>query len=542
MRAPLLFIILIAFVLRIYQLDTHISAAYGDEVAIAYNAYSILQTDRDEFGVWFPLQFESWGDQKNPVYIYLVSVFQIFFGMNLWSVRLPSVLAGVLAVYLTYLTSYKLFHLTNLTKYAIPVGLVSAALLCINPWHLHISRGGYEANLALTLGLLVLNYFLDFLQHGRLHLRQYFAICLFSILGIYTYYTTKMFLPLFLLLLIVWGYILVRSQTKFLRIRYFRNTFNLLITVFVFSLPFIFLALFYNGQSRFNSINIFSHPDVSNRVIEERSFWRGPNWLGELVTNKATIWARDLQYYFFDNLNPVYLYSQGDSTLRYTIGNHGVFYPIEFPFLLLGLAALFSHHKKLWLLLIAWWLIAILPTSLVGKAYSLRSLAVLPVPLIFTSFGIVWLYYYLHQHLSRISARLFAGSFCLLFAVYISYFALRYAYAYPTYAYYWYDGMIKDMLDHAKSREHEFDQIYITRHYGKTELYYAFYRQVSPAQYQSLSQSTEPTQIGKYVFTDTNTQRDFKGSTLILAAPNSSEGTAFLAQDDGRILFRIVEK
>jgi hypothetical protein len=350
-----------------------------------------------------------------------------------------------------------------------------------------------------------------------------------------------MFLPLFLLLLITWGYFLLRSQANFLCLNYLRQTSGILVTVFIFSLPFIFLAIFYNGQSRFNSINIFSNPDVAKRVIEERSFWRGPSWLGELVTNKAAIWARDLQYYFLDNLNPLFLYSQGDSTLRYTIGNHGVFYPIEFPFLLLGFAVLFSRHKKLWLLLIAWWFIAILPTSLVGKAYSLRSLAVLPVPLIFTSFGIVWLYHYLHQHLFKNSARLFAVSSCMLFSIYISYFVLRYAYAYPTYAYYWYDGMIKDMLDYAKSREHEFDQIYITRHYGKTELYYAFYRQFPPTKYQ-VFQKDKPTRLGKYFFTDVNVQQDFDVRTLILTSPNSSEGKAFLAQDDGRILFRIVEK
>jgi len=57
-------ILILASALRLLFLNTHMPALYGDEIAIGYNAYSILKTGRDEFGKFMPLQFQSWGDQK----------------------------------------------------------------------------------------------------------------------------------------------------------------------------------------------------------------------------------------------------------------------------------------------------------------------------------------------------------------------------------------------------------------------------------------------------------------------------------------------
>lgn len=67
----LVVVVLLAFFLRFYQLGETPVALNIDEVAIGYNAYSILQTGKDEFGKVLPVVFRSYDDFKPPLLIYL---------------------------------------------------------------------------------------------------------------------------------------------------------------------------------------------------------------------------------------------------------------------------------------------------------------------------------------------------------------------------------------------------------------------------------------------------------------------------------------
>lgn len=555
-------IIILASVIRLLNLDTHIAAAYGDEVAIAYNAYSILKTGRDEFSEFMPLQFKSWGDQKNPVYVYTLSLIQIIFGINAFSVRLPSAISGIFAVLLTYLITKQLLARTSdnqnstLTE---SVALLAALLLAVNPWHLHISRGGYEANMALTFGLAAL-YFL--LRHDAIKstTQRFFTLpmtlaLIVASLGLYTYYTTKMFLPLFFILFWLWLLISNALYPQIKQSYYLKQGLLSLIILALASLPFAYLAVFSSGQARFTSINIFANPEVASRVIEERGYWQGPEWLERLVINKPVMWARDFTHYLFDNLGSLYWYIFGDNTLRYTIGNHGVFYTIEAPFFLLGLCFLFQRNKKLTLFLVVWLLFAVIPTALVGKSYSLRSLALLPVPMIITAYGVVHSYLYLKNILQRFpyasATTMFHRStwvfIAFIFVLMTGNFLARYAYAYPTYGYYWYDGAIKDALDYAQSQQSEIDYVVVSDQFGKTELYYAFYKKLDPSHYQIASQQKisfaekELVQLDNYYFgtVDINKLPTDGKTYLVIAPPNTIGGLQIKAKDDNRALYDV---
>ena len=141
----LLFLIFsIAFILRFYRLGEIPNGLYQDETAIGYNAYSILQTGRDEYGNFFPLYFKSFGDWKLPVYIY-TDVFSVkFFGLSPFSVRLPSALFGFLTVIVLFIFVKRLAKNDNLA-------LFSSFLLAINPWHIHYSRATFETSISLFL-------------------------------------------------------------------------------------------------------------------------------------------------------------------------------------------------------------------------------------------------------------------------------------------------------------------------------------------------------------------------------------------------------
>ena len=94
----LVFIFVIAFAVRFYEFGLLPDGLSQDESSIGYNAYSILQTGKDEYGKEFPVSFKAFGEYKLPGYIYLSVPSIAVFGTTPIGVRLPSALFGFLTV------------------------------------------------------------------------------------------------------------------------------------------------------------------------------------------------------------------------------------------------------------------------------------------------------------------------------------------------------------------------------------------------------------------------------------------------------------
>src|SRR3989344_6040859 len=101
---PIIAVVAIAVALRLIKLGSSPIGFNDDEAAFGYNAYSLLTTARDEWGRLLPFPvFESFGDWKLVLYLYLAVISQFFFGLNEFATRFPSALFGVFAVFATYL-------------------------------------------------------------------------------------------------------------------------------------------------------------------------------------------------------------------------------------------------------------------------------------------------------------------------------------------------------------------------------------------------------------------------------------------------------
>ena len=75
----ILFILLLAFFLRIYGIDTNPKSMYGDELTLVYDTYSLLKTGQDQTGQAWPLFF-SMGGGRPAGYIYATIPFTAIFG------------------------------------------------------------------------------------------------------------------------------------------------------------------------------------------------------------------------------------------------------------------------------------------------------------------------------------------------------------------------------------------------------------------------------------------------------------------------------
>jgi 4-amino-4-deoxy-L-arabinose transferase-like glycosyltransferase len=134
-RLPLLVVAVLVCGLALYtvRLRHNPPGFYIDESSIAYNAHTVSQTGRDEFGEAWPLFFRAFGDYKNPVYIYLLAALFKLFGPGIFTARLVSAIAGVVAAALTGLLAARISRRRD-------VGLLVVASALLTPWLFEMSR------------------------------------------------------------------------------------------------------------------------------------------------------------------------------------------------------------------------------------------------------------------------------------------------------------------------------------------------------------------------------------------------------------------
>src|SRR3989304_5556309 len=167
----LIVILVAASFLRLWRLDSIPPHLTPDEATLGYNAFSILKTGRDEYGALLPIIFKSFGDYKPGFYIYTAIPSVFILGLNEVSVRLPSALAGVVAVCLLYLIIKEIWKDTRLS-------LLGSFLLAVNPWHIYFSRGAWEINLSLTITLVGIYLFFKSLKKNKYLIASVFFFAL----------------------------------------------------------------------------------------------------------------------------------------------------------------------------------------------------------------------------------------------------------------------------------------------------------------------------------------------------------------------------
>ena len=126
----LIFIFLIAFILRFWDLGSNPPSLDWDEASLGYNAYSILKTGKDEYGNFLPLSIRSFGDYKPPLYTYLTTIPVAIFGLNEFSTRFISALFGTFTVIVGYFLVKQLFPNKSPTFYLLSFTWRSARSEC----------------------------------------------------------------------------------------------------------------------------------------------------------------------------------------------------------------------------------------------------------------------------------------------------------------------------------------------------------------------------------------------------------------------------
>jgi len=166
-----LIITVFAGAIRFFQLGDH--SFWYDEAASVKNVQQILEVPQQ--GPWGPFSFTR-GERVPPLYFFVVVPFYLI-ANNEWILRLSTVFFGIFSIPLIYFLG-KLLVNEN-------VGLISAFLLAISPFHIYYSQELRPYSLFL---LLTISAFILFILATRNNNLKYFWLLIITItLGIYTH-------------------------------------------------------------------------------------------------------------------------------------------------------------------------------------------------------------------------------------------------------------------------------------------------------------------------------------------------------------------
>lgn len=462
-------IIVLAFSLRFYQLGSDPPSLNWDEVSHGYNAYSLLRTGSDEWGNAWPTIFRAYGDYKLPVYIYLTVITEKFIGLNALAVRLPSALAGTISVLLVFLLVRKLFKNDNL-------GLLTALLLAVEPWGLFLSRIAVEANVAILFIITGLYFFLKGLEKGRWMLLS----ALFWGLSLHTYNSARIFVPLFLAVLVIIYRFQLLSIIK-------KATITMIMSFLVF-ICFVGImgsqVLSGEGQARYRWVNLLDEGAVNQIIsLRTRSSWSPP--FPRLIYNKISFFIYKSAGNYLSYFSPKFLFFKGGDNNQFNLPNFGLIYPFQLFFILLGLASLCRKQNLSAKVIISWLLISPIAGSLTKDSpHALRAIVMLPLPQILTVLGLEMAVN--HKLLEKISKGdklkiLFCGLyFCFLAIFFLSYWNKYFTTYRTNYSWSWQYGYAEAVV-YVKNNYADYDKIVFTKKYGEPHEFVLFYWPWDPA-------------------------------------------------------------
>ena len=503
-----LFIILIlAAFLRIYKLSTIPPHLTPDEAALGYNAYSILKTGRDEYGKFMPMIFKSFGDYKPGLYVYLTTPFVAIFGLNEFAVRLPSALAGVMAVWLIYKIVSYLFPDKNFSLFTFhfSLGEISALLLTISPWHLHFSRGAWEVNVSLTLTLAGIYFFLRALDTNRLFgssraepesLRMtskgmniiWSSIC-FS-LTLVTYQGAKLSTLLVLMVLAI----VFRKEV----LELIKGSKKYIIAAFILGLVIsspALLSFFREETGRLEIYSVFSYPrkteDVNRLLIQGNEEVGGLSY--KLYHSEPLNFARVIFGKWFNHFSGRFLFFEGDwPNPRHSVPNHGMLLLVDILLLIVGLVVLIKLKGKAKWFILLWLVLAPLPAILSrDQVHSVRAYNMV-IPLTFvSSLGLMILI----KFIKRVPGTIIRNSyFTILVLAFIGslvyYFDSYYVHLSKHTSRFWSYGN-KQIVETVTPIQGNYDKVKVQQSFAQPYIYFLFYQKYDPVEYQKQAKLTE---------------------------------------------------
>lgn len=512
-RFILILILFLAAILRLWQIGSIPPGLFGDEVDTGYQAYSILKTGRDYFGNFLPIHFQSFGDWRVPLFIYLDTIFVRFLGLSELAVRLPSAILGILGVLAAYFLAKKITS-------QVRIALLAAFFLAISPWHVQLSRIGLEAIFLPVLFPLGIVAFLKGIEVQKGY--KWLMVSGFILgLSVYAYNTPKLFLPLLVLtLILIWRKELLADR---------KRVFFFLTALFIILIPLGVDFIKGSGQARFLSISIFSDSQVSEKVRLARENCDYQGIVARLLHNKATVWTDTFIKNYLSSVSTDFLFAKGDLNPRHAVGGRGELYLFELPFLILGLVLVFlkafKEKKNIYKFILFWLILAPVPAAMTlgGGTHAIRLFLFLPLLQILTAMGMFVVWEFLKSKKARV---FYILCLTIIISLSLSMYLHDYFTHYPKISGRWWNYGYREIFEYVNKVEAKYDKIYISPSWEPSIVYTLFYSHYPPQLVQR-EITISAVDIGKYHFLSPDVSRLKRGEgamrTLYILNPAELE-------------------
>lgn len=509
-------VLVAAFLLRFVHL-AEIPALNADEAALGYNAYSLIQTGKDEHGVAWPIHFQSFNDYKPALYGYIILPFIKIFGLNEMTVRAPGAFLGVLNVFVLWLLikdqGYK-----KLKVFGFKIGLedITAMLLAFSPWHIHFSRGGWEVNAAtmfITAGI----YFS--LRGINNHVTNFVYAAVFFVASLYTYHAARLIVPLLL-----FGMAIIYF-TRFFKVEGKKVFFGAMLFGAVLLLPLAYDFLGPAGSARASGVSIFSDRGPIDRINEKRGQHNSlTSSFAKVVHNKPLEYALSFSENYMEHFWGEFLFLSGDDIQRNKVPEFGLLYTMQFPFLLVAFFAVSQRAKK-WKVFIWWLLISPVAAAITFQSpHALRAQNMVIPLTVFSAFGLYVAIRWLSGKKKVVKNICYISLIMVMvwsFSRYIHQYYVHMAKTYPFSSQYG----LKELMLYLKEVESKYTKIYITDRYDQPYILYLFYTKEDPREFQKNHVLTDRgefgfstvSEYGKYNFRSISwdEMRDYRNVLLI---------------------------
>ncbi len=456
-------LLLLASLLRLWDLGTLPNGLHWDEMDTGYQAYSLLTTGKDYFGNFLPAFPHSFADFRTPVFIYSAVPFVASLGLSAVSVRLVAAVWGLLSIILIYLL---------VRDWLAPL------IFALSPWHLQYSRKSVETMSLTTCFLLGLVCF----QRGLRQPKWLILSALSFGLAMAAYSPGKLFVPLFLLaLLFIYRKSLLAVPKKYLAIS--------TIVMAFFGILVYGDALFGKSGTRFHNVAIFTDPTIATEINYQRQLsaessgrprtvGMSPSLLDKLLHNKPQVWVNSFLTNYLRTWGTDFLFIKGDPEPRHSPSRDsiGMLHMVEIIPFFVGLFVLLRTNNQLTKSLGTWLLLAPIPSALTrdGGVHAARLLILFPALAWTITLGLrrfprsLLTTYYL----------LFTISSFYIFGYYFTHY--RFESAKP------YQWGYSDLIKTALAKESQYDRVIIDVAHDSPLMAYLFVTKFSPRQLQAL--------------------------------------------------------
>ncbi len=540
----LFFIILIGSFLRFWQLGNVPISPDWDEVALGYNAYSILKTGRDEYGEFLPIILRSFDDYKPALYVYLSAPSIVIFGLNEFAVRIPSAVFGVLTILGVFFLVRTLFGRKN-------IALLSAFILAVSPWHIQFSRIAFESNVGLAFNVFAALFFL-------LGLKRPWFLVLSALAGgvnLYTYQSEKVFTPLlFTALILIFRKDLFLISKKYIIIAG-------ILGLFV-SLPIIYYT-FTNREalSRAQDVSILANrtPILEENVQRLMRNRENHDYIGLILDNRRFTYFKNIIAGYLSHFDLNWLFVKGDIA-RHHAPNMGLLYIWELPFLMIGIYMLLfgNFPNKTKAFIFSWFLIAPIPASVTSDVpHAVRTLNFLPTFQVFIAIGIITTVSAISNIKNKISKIQIKY---LIFGLYFSFFIFNFVYYINQYfvqqnyfhAKYWQYGY-RDLVSYLMSVRENYNKIIVSNRMpmDQSYIFFLFYSKYNPEKYLQEGGTRSGVQDAQNKFLNFEFRPfnyyEEKENNILLVGSNSEFSEIYktihrIDYPDGEVAIRVIHK